>query len=59
MTTFIRILQAVSGLALIAMGLYSRSWWGALGIILLYLAIFSTGARPSDAPDGRGTNDKK
>jgi hypothetical protein len=36
-----RILRAVLGIVVIALGIYFQSWWGALGLILLLTATIS------------------
>ncbi len=35
-----RVLRAVVGLVIIAAGLYYKSWWGAIGILLLLTVFF-------------------
>lgn len=37
---FDRILRALVGLALLGVGLYFKSWWGLIGFIPLFTAIF-------------------
>jgi len=33
-----RVVRVVVGLAIIAVGLYTRSWWGAVGVVPLFTA---------------------
>ena len=35
-----RIIRGLIGLVIIGMGFYFQSWWGALGLIPLFEAIF-------------------
>ncbi len=35
-----RILRALVGLALLGAGLYLKSWWGLIGLVPLFTAIF-------------------
>ena len=35
-----RILRTVVGLAALAAGIYFKSWWGAVGLVLLATAVF-------------------
>jgi len=37
---FDRILRALVGLALLGAGLYFKSWWGLVGLVPLFTAIF-------------------
>jgi hypothetical protein len=36
-----RIVRAIAGLALIAWGIITQNWWGAIGLILLGTALLS------------------
>jgi hypothetical protein len=37
---FDRVLRAVVGLSLLGAGLYFKSWWGLVGLVPLFTAIF-------------------
>jgi hypothetical protein len=39
--TIDRGLRAIAGLAIIGAGLYTNSWWGAIGLIPLFTAVVS------------------
>ncbi|MDD5711646.1 MAG: DUF2892 domain-containing protein [Smithellaceae bacterium] len=48
-----RVIRGLIALAIIGVGIYYQSWWGALGLILLP-AVF-TGYCPAYAPFGIST----
>ena len=35
-----RIIRVIVGVAMIAAGVYFQSWWGAVGIVPLFTAVF-------------------
>ncbi len=37
---FDRVLRALVGLSLLGAGLYFKSWWGLIGLVPLFTAIF-------------------
>lgn len=45
-----RIIRTVAGLAIIAAGVYSQSWWGAIGLVPLATA--ASGWCPAYLPFG-------
>lgn len=52
-----RIVRALVGIAVIGVGVYFKSWWGALGIIPLFTA--ATAWCPLYVPFGINTCEKK
>jgi hypothetical protein len=52
-----RVLRAVVGLAIIGAGLYFKSWWGAVGLLLLLTAVIRW--CPAYLPFGISTNKAK
>jgi hypothetical protein len=36
-----RIVRTIAGLALIAWGIYTQNWWGAIGLVFLGTALLS------------------
>lgn len=54
---FDRILRALVGLALLGAGLYYKSWWGLVGLVPLFTAIFRF--CPAYLPIGLNTGPKK
>ncbi|MCX6174602.1 MAG: DUF2892 domain-containing protein [Ignavibacteriales bacterium] len=50
---FDKVLRLVLGLVIIALGILFQSWWGLLGVILLFSA--STGRCPLYLPFGLST----
>lgn len=37
---FDRVLRAIVGLSLLGAGLYFKSWWGLVGLVPLFTAVF-------------------
>ncbi len=54
---FDRILRALVGLALLGAGLYFKSWWGLVGLVPLFTAVFRF--CPAYLPFGLNTGPKK
>jgi len=48
-----RVVRVVLGVAIIAAGLYFKSWWGAVGVVLLLTALL--GWCPAYLPFGIST----
>jgi hypothetical protein len=36
-----RIVRTIAGLALIAWGIYTQNWWGAIGVVFIGTALLS------------------
>lgn len=54
---FDRILRALAGLALLGAGLYFKNWWGLVGLVPLFTAVFRF--CPAYLPFGLNTGPKK
>lgn len=54
---FDRVLRALVGLTLLGAGLYFKSWWGLVGLVPLFTAIFRF--CPAYLPIGLNTGPKK
>lgn len=52
-----RIIRAVVGVAAICAGVYLKSWWGAIGVVLL--ATSAVGICPAYLPFGISTGGQK
>jgi hypothetical protein len=52
-----RTVRTVVGVAILAVGIYFRSWWGAIGLIPLFTA--AVGWCPAYLPFGLSTCGKK
>ena len=52
-----RVLRALVGLALLGAGLYFKSWWGLVGLVPLFTAVFRF--CPAYVPIGLNTGPKK
>ena len=51
-----RTLRLIVGVALIAIGVWSLNWWGAVGLVLVFTALLSW--CPLYLPFGFSTSDK-